>query len=122
MAGADGASSSYEAKNIILATGSEVTPLPPVPVDNAGGIIVDSTGALEIKAVPKKVNVIGSVFIVSTQKHRLVLMHACFPLSLHFTPARFRIFHSMPTTDGGDWRRGHWPGNGVGVEPPGVRG
>lgn len=25
-----------EAKNIILAVGSEVTPLPPVPVDNAG--------------------------------------------------------------------------------------
>ena len=55
MAGADGASSAYETKNIMLATGSEVTPLPPVPVDNAGGIIVDSTGALEIKAVPKKV-------------------------------------------------------------------
>jgi len=59
VAGADGTSASYEAKNIILATGSEVTPLPPVPVDNAGGIIVDSTGALEIKAVPKKMLVIG---------------------------------------------------------------
>ena len=40
-----------ETKNILIATGSEVTPLPPVPVDNAGGKIVDSTGALEIAAV-----------------------------------------------------------------------
>ena len=59
VAGADGASSSVEAKNILIATGSEVTPLPPVPVDNAGGIIVDSTGALEISKVPKKMVVIG---------------------------------------------------------------
>jgi dihydrolipoamide dehydrogenase len=59
VAGIDGSSASVEAKNILIATGSEVTPLPPVPVDNAGGLIVDSTGALEIKAVPKKMVVIG---------------------------------------------------------------
>jgi dihydrolipoamide dehydrogenase len=46
-------------KNIIIATGSEVTPLPPVPVDNAGGKIVDSTGALEIAQVPAKMAIVG---------------------------------------------------------------
>ncbi|KAL7519291.1 hypothetical protein ACHAWX_004079 [Stephanocyclus meneghinianus] len=50
---------SLQTKNIIIATGSEVTPLPPVPVDNAGGKIVDSTGALEISKIPSKMAVIG---------------------------------------------------------------
>ena len=48
-----------QTKNILIATGSEVTPLPPVPVDNAGGKIVDSTGALDISSIPKKMAVIG---------------------------------------------------------------
>src|SRR6185295_17380810 len=47
------------AKNIVIATGSSVTPLPGVEVDNAKGRIVDSTGALELSAVPKKMVVIG---------------------------------------------------------------
>ena len=47
------------AKNIVIATGSSVTPLPGVEVDNAKGRIVDSTGALELAAVPKKMVVIG---------------------------------------------------------------
>lgn len=55
----DGGTESLETKNVILATGSEVTPLPPVPVDNAGGRIVDSTGALDIPAVPKSMAVVG---------------------------------------------------------------
>lgn len=55
----DGGSESLDSKNIVIATGSEVTPLPPVPVDNAGGKIVDSTGALEIAAVPAKMAVVG---------------------------------------------------------------
>lgn len=55
----DGSSQSLNVKNIVIATGSEVTPLPPVPVDNAGGKIVDSTGALDISEVPKKMAVIG---------------------------------------------------------------
>jgi dihydrolipoamide dehydrogenase len=46
-------------KNVLIATGSEPTPLPPVPVDNAKGRIVDSTGALVLKAIPKKMAVIG---------------------------------------------------------------
>ncbi|MEO6432436.1 MAG: FAD-dependent oxidoreductase, partial [Sphingomicrobium sp.] len=41
------------AKNIVIATGSSVTPLPGVEVDNTAFKIVDSTGALELPAVPK---------------------------------------------------------------------
>ncbi|GKZ00886.1 hypothetical protein MPSEU_001040300 [Mayamaea pseudoterrestris] len=48
-----------DTKNIIIASGSEVTPLPPVPIDNAGGKIVDSTGALDISSIPSKLAVIG---------------------------------------------------------------
>jgi dihydrolipoamide dehydrogenase len=55
----DGSKSTVEAKHIILAVGSEVTPLPPVPVDNDGKKIVDSTGALEIDKIPEKLVVIG---------------------------------------------------------------
>ncbi|HAW36150.1 MAG TPA: dihydrolipoyl dehydrogenase, partial [Erythrobacter sp.] len=47
------------AKNIIIATGSSVTPLPGVEVDNDKQVVVDSTGALELNAVPKKMVVIG---------------------------------------------------------------
>jgi dihydrolipoamide dehydrogenase len=55
----DGGEQTVESKNIILAVGSEVTPLPPVPVDNAGQKIVDSTGALDIAEIPEKMAVIG---------------------------------------------------------------
>ncbi len=48
-----------ESKNIILAVGSEVTPLPTCPVDNAGKKVVDSTGALDINKIPKSMVVIG---------------------------------------------------------------
>ena len=47
------------AKNILIATGSSVTPLPGVAVDNDGGIIVDSTGALVLPKVPEHLVVIG---------------------------------------------------------------
>ncbi|MFL0356245.1 dihydrolipoyl dehydrogenase [Erythrobacter sp. GH1-10] len=47
------------AKDIVIATGSSVTPLPGVDVDNDKGIVVDSTGALELPKVPKKMVVIG---------------------------------------------------------------
>jgi dihydrolipoamide dehydrogenase len=45
------------AKNIVIATGSSVTPLPGVTVDQER--IVDSTGALELAQVPKRMVVIG---------------------------------------------------------------
>ncbi|WP_432200203.1 dihydrolipoyl dehydrogenase [Erythrobacter sp. W53] len=47
------------AKDIVIATGSSVTPLPGVEVDNAKHVVVDSTGALELPKVPKKMVVIG---------------------------------------------------------------
>ena len=47
------------AKNIMIATGSSVTPLPGVDVDNDGGVIVDSTGALALPKVPEHLVVIG---------------------------------------------------------------
>src|SRR6478752_1313540 len=50
---------SVTAKNIVIATGSSVTPLPGVEVDNDKGVIVDSTGALQLPAVPKHMVVIG---------------------------------------------------------------
>jgi dihydrolipoamide dehydrogenase len=47
------------AKNIIIATGSSVTPLPGVEVHNEAAKIVDSTGALALPAIPKRLVVIG---------------------------------------------------------------
>src|SRR3546814_18296624 len=45
------------ARNIVIATGSSVTPLPGVEID--GAVIVDSTGALALPKVPKHLVVIG---------------------------------------------------------------
>ena len=48
----------YAAKNIIIATGSEVTPLPGITIDEKQ--IVSSTGALELTEVPKHLVIIGA--------------------------------------------------------------
>ncbi|GLI65185.1 hypothetical protein VaNZ11_008646 [Volvox africanus] len=61
VAGADGSTTRLKAKNILLATGSEVTPLPGVPIDEEK--IVSSTGALALKSVPKEMVVIGAGYI-----------------------------------------------------------
>ena len=53
----DVAGKSYTAKNIMIATGSSVTPLPGVEIDQR--VIVDSTGALALPKVPKHLVVIG---------------------------------------------------------------
>merc|ERR1719414_1723027 len=45
-------------KNIMIATGSEVTPFPGITVDEE--TIVSSTGALSLKAVPEKMIIIGA--------------------------------------------------------------
>jgi dihydrolipoamide dehydrogenase len=55
----DVAGKAVTAKNIVIATGSSVTPLPGVTVDNDKGIVVDSTGALALPGVPKNLIVIG---------------------------------------------------------------
>ncbi len=55
---ADGSESGHDAKAIVIATGSIPAPLPGVLVDNKR--IVDSTGALTLPEVPKKLIVIGA--------------------------------------------------------------
>jgi dihydrolipoamide dehydrogenase len=45
------------AKNVVIATGSSVTPLPGITIDQER--IVDSTGALELQQVPRRMIVIG---------------------------------------------------------------
>ena len=45
------------AKNVVIATGSSVTPLPGVAIDQK--VVVDSTGALELAKVPEHMVVIG---------------------------------------------------------------
>ena len=56
--GKDGATRSLTAKHIIIATGSDVAPLPGVTIDEKQ--IVSSTGALALNAVPKKLLVVGA--------------------------------------------------------------
>ena len=51
----------YKAKNIVIATGSEVTSLPGIKIDEKN--IISSTGALSSKKVPKKLAVIGGGYI-----------------------------------------------------------
>jgi dihydrolipoamide dehydrogenase len=58
VAGSDGESSTLKTKSIIIATGSESTPLPGVEVDEKK--IVTSTGALELDKLPKQLIVIGA--------------------------------------------------------------
>lgn len=53
------AGKSVTAKNIVIATGSSVTPLPGVEIDNAKGVVVDSTGAIALPKVPGHMVVIG---------------------------------------------------------------
>ncbi|PTS84427.1 dihydrolipoyl dehydrogenase [Pseudomonas sp. HMWF032] len=55
---ADGSVRELQAKDIVIATGSEPTPLPGVPIDNQR--ILDSTGALALPKVPKHLVVIGA--------------------------------------------------------------
>jgi dihydrolipoamide dehydrogenase len=54
----DGGEQTLATKNIVIATGSEPSALPFAKVDQER--IVDSTGALELKEVPKKLVVIGA--------------------------------------------------------------
>jgi dihydrolipoamide dehydrogenase len=54
----DGKSLALDTKRILIATGSEVTPLPGVIVDEKR--IVSSTGAIALPEVPKKLVIIGA--------------------------------------------------------------
>ena len=61
VTGADGQVTTLEAKNIVVATGSEPSSLPGVEVDQKR--IVDSTGALALPEVPGHLVVIGAGII-----------------------------------------------------------
>jgi len=61
VAAEDGSVTTLEAANIVIATGSEPSPLPGVEVDQKR--IVDSTGALSLPEVPKSLIVIGAGII-----------------------------------------------------------
>jgi len=54
----DGKATGLETKNIVIATGSEVTPLPGVSIDEK--IVVSSTGALLLGKVPAKMIIVGA--------------------------------------------------------------
>ena len=54
----EGKTTTYEAENVIIATGSVPVNIPPAPLTD--DIIVDSTGALEFDKVPKRLGVIGA--------------------------------------------------------------
>lgn len=53
----DNSQQTVKAKNILIATGSEVTPFPGIEIDEER--IVSSTGALSLKEVPKQIVMIG---------------------------------------------------------------
>lgn len=54
----EGESYTVQAKNVIIATGSEVTPFPGIEIDEKQ--VVTSTGALDLEKVPEKLVVIGA--------------------------------------------------------------
>ncbi|MGR9115932.1 MAG: dihydrolipoyl dehydrogenase [Gammaproteobacteria bacterium] len=56
-----GKPSTLTAKNVILATGSSPVDLPCAPIDNE--FIIDSTAALNMQTVPKRLGIIGSGII-----------------------------------------------------------
>ncbi|NJM13415.1 MAG: dihydrolipoyl dehydrogenase [Synechococcaceae cyanobacterium SM1_2_3] len=60
ITGHDGAVDVVNADNVIIATGSRPTEMGAAPVNNAEGLIVDSTGALSFREVPATLGVIGA--------------------------------------------------------------
>ncbi|KAJ8386973.1 hypothetical protein AAFF_G00161500 [Aldrovandia affinis] len=56
--GSDGSQQVINTKNILIATGSEVTPFPGIEIDE--DTVVSSTGALSLKKVPEHLIVIGA--------------------------------------------------------------
>ena len=55
----DGTKSEFTVKNTIIATGSETSSLPAGMLDIDEKYVVSSTGALDLKKIPKKMIVVG---------------------------------------------------------------
>ena len=58
VTGHDGSVETYEASQVVIASGSVPVNIPPAPL--TGDIIVDSSGALEFTEAPKRLGVIGA--------------------------------------------------------------
>lgn len=58
LTAADGTQSILDAANVVIAAGSSPIDIPVAPVD--GDIIINSTGALELQAVPERLGIIGA--------------------------------------------------------------
>ncbi len=54
----DGSTSIVETRNIVIATGSDVMPLPGIGIDEKS--VVSSTGALSLEKVPNRLTVVGA--------------------------------------------------------------
>ena len=87
----DGSEKTLETKNIVIATGSEVTPLPGVEIDEKQ--IVSSTGALKLESVPEKLVLIGAGVI------GLELGSVWRRLGSHVTVVEY-LDRVLPTMDG----------------------
>ena len=59
VTGEDGSTQTVEAKNIVIATGSDVAPIPGIELDFDDDVIVSSDQAIDLKKVPGKMIVIG---------------------------------------------------------------
>ena len=57
----DNKKENYKAKNIVIATGSDVASLPGITIDEKN--IISSTGALDLEALPKSVAIVGGGYI-----------------------------------------------------------
>jgi dihydrolipoamide dehydrogenase len=67
----EGGESTVEAKNVIIATGSEVTPFPGGAIEIDEEQIVSSTGTLSLQSAPGKVVVIGGGIIGLGDRQRV---------------------------------------------------
>jgi len=59
VTGEDGSTQEVSAKNVVIATGSDVAGVPGLDVEIDEKVIVSSTGALELESVPKSMVIVG---------------------------------------------------------------
>ncbi len=95
---ADGSTEVVKTKNILIATGSEVTPFPGIQINEDN--VVSSTGALSLKKVPEHMVVIGAGVIgVELVSQMSYVRSSTVPLSKIWTTVRYEDsrFPSHPT-------------------------
>jgi hypothetical protein len=90
----DGSEEIVGAKNVIIATGSEVTPFPGMEIDEKS--IVSSTGALDLQEVPKKVRLHSELSARSKRG-----------LGRSFDRAKLIRNPFLSSVDDRHWRRSH---------------